>query len=95
MVIINGPLEGSDTLLDFGPCVDFEKRSALFIVWCDCLSLLDRFVEFGLKDKEAGGGWEVLLLGGRQAFRSVDGSFTLRIADLAVCFILLFPVPVG
>ena len=95
MLIIIGPFEGSVAmLLDFGPCVALDKRSTLGI---DCefsLSLLT-WVFFGVKDRESEENLDESAFGGRQTFRSVDGSFTLRTADLAECFMLLVPVPEG
>ena len=95
VVIKSGPFEGSDiTLFDFGPWVAFDSRSALGIVCEFILSLLS-WVLLGVKDKASEENLEESVFGGRQAFRSVDGSFTLRTADLAECFMLLVPVPEG
>ena len=48
-----------------------------------------------MKDRESEDNLEESVFGGRQVFRSVDGSFTLRTAVLAACFMLLFPVAEG
>ena len=95
MVIIVGPLEGSATLLDFGPCVDLDISSTFGIDLVVSLSL-PLFVweiELGVKDKESwGGNWDIF--GGRpDDIRSVGCSFTLRTAGLAVFFMLLLPGP--
>ena len=94
VVISIGPLQGSVTLFDFGPCVDLERSSILGKDGWELLSVF-AWIDFGVKDNEAEGSRDKSLLGGRELLRSVDGSFTLRTADLAVCFILLLPVPVG
>lgn len=53
------------------------------------------WAEFSVKDKEAEGVWNGPLLGGRQVLTLVGCSPTLRTAGLAVCFMLLLPVPGG